>query len=107
MESAHAPLISNETRDDNELEYDADDATDTASISSRLPDARPGIFVLLLTFAAGISGLLFGCTKTHTYRTTPKTLTDGLQMIRVLFLLRSCPLAMRSPAMTSTRQTNP
>jgi MFS transporter, SP family, solute carrier family 2 (myo-inositol transporter), member 13 len=61
MESAHAPLISNEPRDDNELEYDADDATDTASNASRLPDARPGIFVLLLTFAAGISGLLFGC----------------------------------------------
>ncbi|KAH8168937.1 sugar transporter domain-containing protein [Sarocladium implicatum] len=60
MESAHAPLISNEPREDNELEYDADDATDTASNASRLQDARPGIFVVLLTFAAGISGLLFG-----------------------------------------------
>lgn len=62
MDSLQAPLIASDPRDnDNELEYDADDATDTASIASRQPDARPGLFVILLTFAAGISGLLFGC----------------------------------------------
>jgi SP family myo-inositol transporter-like MFS transporter 13 len=66
MDSSQAPLIASEARDnDNELEYDADDATDTASIASRQPDARPGIFVVLLTFAAGISGLLFGCKLLH------------------------------------------
>lgn len=47
---------------ENELEYEADDATDTASNTSRQPDPAPGVFVLLLTFSAGISGLLFGCT---------------------------------------------
>lgn len=73
MESSQAPLISNRSREENELEYDADDATDTASNAShRHPDARPGLFVVLLTFAAGISGLLFGCASsslslTHTF----------------------------------------
>ncbi|KAL2203606.1 general substrate transporter [Sarocladium strictum] len=61
MDSSQAPLIASDPRDDdNELEYDADDATDTASIASRQQDSRPGLFVVLLTFAAGISGLLFG-----------------------------------------------
>jgi hypothetical protein len=29
--------------------------------SYRNPDESPGLFVWLLTFSAGISGLLFGC----------------------------------------------
>lgn len=61
MDSAQAPLISDDSRDRDE-HYEADDA-DTASVSDngKPTETRPGIFVLLLTFAAGISGLLFGC----------------------------------------------
>ncbi|KAK0386873.1 hypothetical protein NLU13_5186 [Sarocladium strictum] len=78
MESSQAPLISNRSREENELEYDADDATDTASNAShRHPDARPGLFVVLLTFAAGISGLLFGY-DTGVISATLVSIGDGL-----------------------------
>ncbi len=60
MDSPEAPLISEEQRN-GELQYvDADDA-DTEPGSLDKPEALPGLFVLLLTFSAGISGLLFGC----------------------------------------------
>ena len=58
MDSPDAPLIPDDQRN-GELQYDADDA-DAASVASKA-ETRPGAFVLLLTFAAGISGLLFGC----------------------------------------------
>lgn len=58
MDSPQAPLISEEQRQ-GELQYEAEDA-DAASVASK-GETKPGAFVLLLTFAAGISGLLFGC----------------------------------------------
>lgn len=63
MDSSQAPLIAH-GRDDDDLRYDVDDAApDTASDAGedKATEAGPGIFMLLLTFAAGISGLLFGC----------------------------------------------
>lgn len=61
MDSSQAPLISNEAREE-DLEYEADDGLDSASDAGKGPDGTPSIFVIVLTFAAGISGLLFGCT---------------------------------------------
>lgn len=61
MDSQEAPLISDDQRH-NELQYDADDANaDTEPAGFDKPESKPGLFVLLLTFSAGISGLLFGC----------------------------------------------
>lgn len=59
MDNPEAPLISQEQRH-GELQYDADDADNEPSSFDK-PEAKPGLFVLLLTFSAGISGLLFGC----------------------------------------------
>lgn len=61
MNSPEEPLISPDQRN-GELQYDADDADtlDAASVASKT-ETKPGVFILLLTFAAGISGLLFGC----------------------------------------------
>lgn len=61
--ASNEPLIP--SRPDSPLEYDADDAADLSSSStstgtSTVRAAPPGVFILLLTFAAGISGLLFG-----------------------------------------------
>ena len=60
MEGSHSPLISDEVRHA-ELQYDPDGADDDTASELSKSEAKPGIFVLLLTFAAGISGLLFGC----------------------------------------------
>ncbi|KAF7549341.1 hypothetical protein G7046_g8375 [Stylonectria norvegica] len=57
MDSSQAPLIPDRSGDD-ELEYDADDAA--PDDARKITDGKPSTFVLLLTFAAGISGLLFG-----------------------------------------------
>lgn len=65
MDSPEAPLIPEDQRN-GELLYNADDAdTDTEPGSFHKPEAKPGLFVLLLTFSAGISGLLFGCEIAH------------------------------------------
>lgn len=58
MDSPHEPLISDEQRH-GELHYAADDADN--AIEASKAETKPGTFMLLLTFAAGISGLLFGC----------------------------------------------
>lgn len=59
-----APLISNR---DHEEDYE--DGLDDAVGRATLPDAAkatsPGLFMWLLTFSAGIGGLLFGCTNAH------------------------------------------
>ncbi|KAL6852910.1 hypothetical protein ACO1O0_007458 [Amphichorda felina] len=57
MDSPHEPLISDEQRH-GELHYAADDADN--AIEASKAETKPGTFMLLLTFAAGISGLLFG-----------------------------------------------
>ena len=59
MDSSQAPLISNDHREE-ELEYEGDAGLDSAGEASKAGDGKPSTFVLLLTFAAGISGLLFG-----------------------------------------------
>lgn len=53
MDRPEAPLISNQA--------DHDDAGSVPSPAAAKPSSKPSVFVLLLTFAAGISGLLFGC----------------------------------------------
>ncbi|KAH7149812.1 general substrate transporter [Dactylonectria estremocensis] len=59
MDSSQAPLISGahreEEEEEEELEYEIDEAQ-----AGKAADAGPSTFVLALTFAAGISGLLFG-----------------------------------------------
>jgi hypothetical protein len=57
MDSSQAPLISDNARDE-ELHHDVDDG---ARGAGKPAAAAPSLFVVLLTFAAGISGLLFGC----------------------------------------------
>lgn len=62
-----APLISNR---DHEEDYDngLDDAVGRAASLEAGKASSPGLFMWLLTFSAGIGGLLFGCTQqTHTH----------------------------------------
>lgn len=62
MDSSQAPLISNHDHNDhNHDEHVHLEADDAALGSESDADKNPSVFVLLLTFAAGISGLLFGC----------------------------------------------
>lgn len=71
MDSPEAPLIPEDQRH-GELHYDADDADTEPGSGFDKPEAKPGVFVLLLTFSAGISGLLFGCTlKRRSYTSSP------------------------------------
>lgn len=76
MDSLQAPLISN--RDPDDRDDVLDDAVRASSPagsgsgpgSGPAAHSSPGLFMWLLTFSAGISGLLFGCmhlvTPTHT-----------------------------------------
>ncbi|KAK0756709.1 hypothetical protein N5P37_010865 [Trichoderma harzianum] len=60
MDSSQAPLISSNRHDD-DAPYDAvDDEPGSRASPAKAIDGHPGLFVLILTFAAGISGLLFG-----------------------------------------------
>lgn len=86
MDSSQAPLISNESREE-DLEYEADDRLDSASDAGKGPDGTPSIFVIVLTFAAGISGLLFGCMNRSSLFVA--TVADMVQMILVSFPQRS------------------
>lgn len=58
MDSSQAPLIA-DSRDEEELEYDV--AEESPAEPGKSGSERPTVFVLALTFAACISGLLFGC----------------------------------------------
>ncbi|KAI5457319.1 general substrate transporter [Mariannaea sp. PMI_226] len=62
MDSSQAPLISNAQHpEEEELEYDVDAESSPGLESGRkTSDVGPSAFVLVLTLAAGISGLLFG-----------------------------------------------
>lgn len=72
MDNLQAPLISN--RDPEDRDDVLDDAIETGvsspagSVSGSgsghalVNSSSPGLFMWLLTFSAGISGLLFGCT---------------------------------------------
>ncbi|KAF4981585.1 hypothetical protein FZEAL_2651 [Fusarium zealandicum] len=57
MDSSQAPLIAG-NQDEEELEYDVADAAPVET--GKTGSDRPSTFVVVLTFAAGISGLLFG-----------------------------------------------
>lgn len=57
-----APLISNRDRGD-DYEDVLDDAVGPAASLDTGKASSPGLFMWLLTFSAGIGGLLFGCTK--------------------------------------------
>jgi len=61
-DSADEPLMrhESETEDDPAIEVDLSDVSLLLEKNLR----HPGLFVWLLTFSAGISGLLFGCAYT-------------------------------------------
>lgn len=90
MDSPQAPLIADRNRDEEELEYDVATSIRRSPAEPDKPEGkRPSTFMLLLTFAAGIGGLLFGCKD-------PELLlrciyTDNSQMTQVLCLQRSSP----------------
>jgi SP family myo-inositol transporter-like MFS transporter 13 len=58
-DSADEPLMRHEPENDDDPAV----AVDLSDVSLLLEEnlRRPGLFVWLLTFSAGISGLLFGC----------------------------------------------
>ena len=60
-DTAEEPLMRHEPGDDDD--DDASHEVDLSDVSLLLEKnlRNPGIFVWLLTFSAGISGLLFGC----------------------------------------------
>ncbi|KAL7823520.1 general substrate transporter [Trichoderma gracile] len=60
MDSSQAPLIAN-SRHDDDAPYDAAlDEPVSRPAAGKASSEQPGLFVLILTFTAGISGLLFG-----------------------------------------------
>lgn len=62
MDSSQAPLMADDRQSDELHDESATaDLDRTPSDASKTPESGPGAFVLMLTFAAGISGLLFGC----------------------------------------------
>jgi SP family myo-inositol transporter-like MFS transporter 13 len=60
MDSSQAPLIAGHSDEEEELEY-ATEESGTPLEAGKTGSGMPSAFVLALTFAAGISGLLFGC----------------------------------------------
>ncbi|UNI16139.1 hypothetical protein JDV02_002605 [Purpureocillium takamizusanense] len=61
MDASQAPLMAGEPRDDDDdLDYETDRGASRQDEEDKAPEAGYGLFVLALTFAAGISGLLFG-----------------------------------------------
>jgi SP family myo-inositol transporter-like MFS transporter 13 len=54
------PLMRHEPENEDETPHDID--TNDVSLLLEKNLKNPGLFVWLLTFSAGISGLLFGCT---------------------------------------------
>lgn len=65
-----APLISNR---DHEEDYEdgLDDAVGRAASLDAGKASSPGLFMWLLTFSAGIGGLLFGCTRANPNKPPP------------------------------------
>jgi SP family myo-inositol transporter-like MFS transporter 13 len=58
-DSAEEPLMRHESADGTEDNQDVDLSDVSLLLERNL--RHPGIFVWLLTFSAGLSGLLFGC----------------------------------------------
>ncbi|EYB24894.1 hypothetical protein SNK05_007256 [Fusarium graminearum] len=59
MDSSQAPLIAGHSDEEEELEY-ASEGSRSPEEAGKTGSGMPSAFVLALTFAAGISGLLFG-----------------------------------------------
>lgn len=59
-----APLISNRDHEE-DYEEGLDDAVGRAAPLDAGKATSPGLFMWLLTFSAGIGGLLFGCTSVN------------------------------------------
>lgn len=59
MADAHQPLMGEELGEDTRRSEDLDHPDVSLLLEKNL--SQPGLFVWLLTFSAGISGLLFGC----------------------------------------------
>lgn len=77
-DSIDAPLMAGRQDRDDELDYrDADEEADVLPASMKhARQSGPSLFVWLLTFAAGISGLLFGCeSQTPSLQKNRKMLT--------------------------------
>lgn len=70
MDSSQAPLMA-DNRQGDDLDYDGDDDVRQERLAKGA-DASPGVFIVILTIAAGISGLLFGCKsiKCHSTKLT-------------------------------------
>jgi SP family myo-inositol transporter-like MFS transporter 13 len=60
-DSADEPLMRHERETDDDPTVDVDLSDVSLLLEKNL--RHPGLFVWLLTFSAGISGLLFGCTS--------------------------------------------
>lgn len=60
-DEAQQALIGRGDADNTALLYDRDIDDDARSLSDAKLGGAPGLFVWMLTAAAGISGLLFGC----------------------------------------------
>ena len=89
MDSSQAPLIAG-NRDDEELEYDV--AEGPPAEPGKSGSERPTVFVLALTFAACISGLLFGCKLLMFLFSVVECFADRqFQMIPALCRLPSSP----------------
>lgn len=69
MDNLQEPLISNRDPEDDREDTIDDGLHDVDAPSPANPrlaeGSSPGLFMWLLTFSAGISGLLFGCTVVH------------------------------------------
>jgi len=59
--SSHSDFSSHEQIDDEDININTIEDDDVRSAPGKLGDESPGLFIWLLTFSAGISGLLFGC----------------------------------------------
>jgi SP family myo-inositol transporter-like MFS transporter 13 len=63
MADAEEPLMRHEPGNDEEEGHDVDLSDVSLLLEKNL--RNPGVFVWLLTFSAGISGLLFGCKSSY------------------------------------------
>jgi len=60
MSDAQEPLIANPEAEAGNDSF-ADDGDTHSALGKQSDDSPPGLFIWLLAFSAGISGLLFGC----------------------------------------------
>ncbi len=61
MSSVEDPLIASSREADADADDLHEDGDAHRTMSKQSDNSPPGLFIWLLTFSAGISGLLFGC----------------------------------------------